>query len=110
MRGNCSMKKILAALAVTVTLVPFGAAAEERTGDAALGALAGAVVLGPIGLVADAAVGYTAGPSVPSRTFRQTARKGKRQPIRSNPALLPGRACRAARAIEDARLEPLKSA
>jgi hypothetical protein len=60
------MKKILAALAVAVTLMPFGAAAGERTGDAALGALAGAVVLGPIGLVAGAAVGYTAGPSIAS--------------------------------------------
>ena len=60
------MKKVLAALAVAVTLVPFGASAAERTGDAALGALAGAVVLGPIGLVAGAAVGYTAGPSIAS--------------------------------------------
>jgi hypothetical protein len=58
------MKNFLAALAVVVTLVPFGANAAERTGDAALGALAGAVVLGPIGLVAGAAVGYTAGPSI----------------------------------------------
>jgi hypothetical protein len=60
------MKKILAALAIAITFAPFGASAEERTGDAALGALAGAVVLGPIGLVAGAAVGYTAGPSIAS--------------------------------------------
>ena len=58
------MKKTLAILAVATTLVPFSASAGERTGDAALGALAGAVVLGPIGLVAGAAVGYTAGPSI----------------------------------------------
>jgi len=60
------MKKILAALAIAITLAPLGATAQERTGDAALGALAGAVVLGPIGLVAGAAVGYTAGPSIAS--------------------------------------------
>jgi hypothetical protein len=58
------MKKSLAVLAIAMTLVPFAASAEERMGDAALGALAGAVVLGPIGLVAGAAVGYTAGPSI----------------------------------------------
>jgi hypothetical protein len=64
--GGTRMKKILAALAIAITLAPLGASAEERTGDAALGALAGAVVLGPIGLVAGAAVGYTAGPSIAS--------------------------------------------
>ena len=35
--------------------------ADERIGGAAVGALAGAVVLGPIGAVAGAAIGYTAG-------------------------------------------------
>jgi hypothetical protein len=60
------MKQILAAMMMAMVLVPFGASAEERTGDAALGALAGAVVLGPIGLIAGAAVGYTAGPSIAS--------------------------------------------
>jgi hypothetical protein len=58
------MKTILAALVMAVALAPLGASAQERTGDAALGALAGAVVLGPVGLVAGAAVGYTAGPSI----------------------------------------------
>jgi hypothetical protein len=32
--------------------------AQERTADAALGALSGAVVLGPLGAVAGAVVGY----------------------------------------------------
>jgi hypothetical protein len=58
------MKKSLAILTIAMALAPFSASAEERVGDAALGALAGAVVLGPIGLVAGAAVGYTAGPSI----------------------------------------------
>ena len=60
------MKKCLTILALAMTLVPFSASAQERAGDAALGALAGAVVLGPIGLVAGAAIGYTAGPSIAS--------------------------------------------
>lgn len=60
------MKKGIAVLATVLTLVSFGASAGERVGDAALGALAGAVVLGPIGLVAGAAVGYTAGPAIAS--------------------------------------------
>jgi hypothetical protein len=38
--------------------------AQERAGDAALGALAGAVVAGPFGLVAGGVVGYTAGPGI----------------------------------------------
>ncbi len=43
--------------------------AQERAGDAVLGALSGAVVLGPVGAVAGAVVGYTAGPSI-SRSWR----------------------------------------
>jgi hypothetical protein len=44
-------------------LVP-AALATERRGDAALGAVSGAVVFGPIGALAGAVVGYTAGPSI----------------------------------------------
>lgn len=58
------MKKIFAALAVVAALVPATAFAQERVGDAALGALSGAVVLGPIGAVAGAVVGFTAGPNI----------------------------------------------
>ena len=57
------MKKSLAILTIAM-LMPSVASAGERVGDAALGALAGAVVLGPIGLVAGGVVGYTAGPSI----------------------------------------------
>ena len=35
--------------------------AQERAGDAALGALSGAVVLGPVEAVAGAVIGLTAG-------------------------------------------------
>ena len=45
-------------------LMPSAALAEERATDAALGAVSGAVVLGPIGAVAGALVGFTAGPSI----------------------------------------------
>jgi len=38
--------------------------AQERAGAAALGAVSGAVVLGPVGAVAGAVIGYTAGPSI----------------------------------------------
>jgi hypothetical protein len=53
--------------AVVVALATAFAApahAAERVGPAALGALSGAVVLGPVGLVAGAVIGYTAGPEI----------------------------------------------
>src|SRR3954451_464579 len=58
------MKRIIAAAAMAVALAPVGVLAQHRAGDAALGALSGAVVLGPIGAVAGAVVGYTAGPAI----------------------------------------------
>ncbi len=58
------MKKILACVVMAVCVAPFNAQAGERVGDAALGALSGAVVLGPVGAVAGAAVGFTAGPAI----------------------------------------------
>ncbi len=65
------MKKILAAavLAGIAALAPGAAGAQERAGDAAMGAVSGAVVLGPVGAVAGAVVGYTAGPSI-ARAWR----------------------------------------
>jgi len=57
------MRKILT-LAVMAVSFPLGVLAQERGGDAALGALSGAVVLGPVGAVAGAVVGYAAGPSI----------------------------------------------
>jgi hypothetical protein len=59
------MKKTLAIAALALPLISSQARADEhRGGDAALGALSGAVVFGPIGAIAGAAVGYTAGPSI----------------------------------------------
>jgi predicted lipid-binding transport protein (Tim44 family) len=60
------MKKTMAGVALSLALMSSSAMAQERAGDAALGALSGAVVLGPIGAVAGAVIGYTAGPSISS--------------------------------------------
>jgi hypothetical protein len=82
------MKKTMAIAALAVLLVPSATMAQERGGDAALGALSGAVVLGPVGAVAGAIVGYTAGPSIArSWGFRRSgtarhARKSARQETR----------------------------
>jgi hypothetical protein len=58
------MNKTIAGVALALALMTSMAMAEERPGDAALGAVSGAVVLGPIGAVAGAVIGWTAGPSI----------------------------------------------
>jgi hypothetical protein len=63
--------------ALLLVLVPSSAFAQ-RAGDAALGAVAGAVVLGPVGAVAGAFVGYTAGPSI-SRSWGLEGSRSSRQ-------------------------------
>ena len=67
-------KRTIAVAAVALSLVPMAAMAQERAGDAALGAVSGAVVLGPVGAVAGALIGYTAGPSI----SRSWGRRGSR--------------------------------
>ena len=57
------IKAAYAIAALLLVLVPSSVRAQ-RAGDTALGALAGAVVLGPVGAVAGAFVGDTAGPSI----------------------------------------------
>jgi hypothetical protein len=82
------MKKTIAMAALTLSLVPSATMAQHRGGDAALGALSGAVVFGPVGALAGAVVGYTAGPSIArSWGFRRSdatrhARKSAPQPTR----------------------------
>ncbi|WP_413658691.1 DNA-directed RNA polymerase subunit N [Nitrobacter sp.] len=56
--------KVVAAVALALPLLSSATVAQERAGDAALGALSGAVVLGPVGALAGAVVGYAAGPSI----------------------------------------------
>jgi hypothetical protein len=74
------MKKLFVATVITLAFAPSAVLAQERTGDAALGALSGAVLLGPIGAVAGAVVGYTAGPSIAKSwgVRRSEARSGGR--------------------------------
>src|SRR5262249_4619369 len=59
-----SMKKILSVAALVLLAAPSVARAQERAGPAALGAVSGALVLGPVGAVAGAIVGFAAGPSI----------------------------------------------
>jgi hypothetical protein len=58
------MKKLLVAALIAASFISFEARAQERAGSAALGAVSGAVVLGPVGAVAGAFIGYTAGPAI----------------------------------------------
>lgn len=57
------IKAVIAAAVITI-ITTSAASAQHRAGDAALGAVSGAVVLGPIGAVAGAFIGYSAGPSI----------------------------------------------
>jgi hypothetical protein len=59
-----AMKKLFVALVVAGSFVSVEAVAQGRAGDAAIGAVSGAVVLGPVGAVAGAVIGFTAGPSI----------------------------------------------
>ena len=68
------MKPLITAFAIALALAS-PARAEERIGDAALGALSGGLVFGPVGLVAGAVVGFTAGP-----TIKRSWRANRHQP------------------------------
>jgi hypothetical protein len=58
------MKKLLVAAVIAGSLFSYEARAQERAGSAALGAVSGAIVLGPVGAVAGAFIGYAAGPAI----------------------------------------------
>ena len=60
------MKSVLGIgiVVAALTLSSFSALAQRRVGNAAMGALAGAVVAGPVGLIAGGAIGYTAGENI----------------------------------------------
>jgi hypothetical protein len=87
------MEKLLVAALIAASFVSFEAKAQGRAGDAALGAVSGAVVLGPVGAVAGAFIGYTAGPSI-ARSWglrrsashsRDVSRPGDRRTAQSAP-------------------------
>ena len=97
------MKWKIAFSIVALTLASQASADEHRGGDAALGALSGAVVLGPIGAVAGAVVGYTAGPSIArawgfrrGSTAHQRARPARHEaqvaPAQATPQVTPAAA------------------
>jgi hypothetical protein len=80
------MKNIIAVAGIVLALASSSAHAQERAGSAAIGAVSGAVVLGPIGAVAGAVIGFTAGPAI-ARSWsgqrhepRPRARVAKRPP------------------------------
>jgi hypothetical protein len=75
------MKNTLAIAAVALSLMSSVAMAGERPADAALGAVSGAVVFGPIGAVAGAVVGYTAGPSISHSWRRSNNARHARRPV-----------------------------
>jgi hypothetical protein len=61
-----AMKNIFAAVTIitAIAVTPTVVGAQERLGDGAMGAAAGALVFGPVGAVAGGLVGYTAGPDI----------------------------------------------
>ncbi|WP_247836216.1 DNA-directed RNA polymerase subunit N [Bradyrhizobium sp. 200] len=104
------MIKACTTAAMLLLLAP-SAALAQRAGNTALGAVAGAVVLGPVGAVAGAFVGYTAGSSISrswglegsrsSRHRRQSSRdsvRGARAEAASPAANSAGQAERSSRA------------
>jgi len=72
------MKKNIIAIVTAICLLPSTVLADERVGDAALGAVSGAVVLGPIGALAGAAIGFTAGPAI-ARSWGLRRSESRRQ-------------------------------
>lgn len=58
------MRVLLAVVVIAGLLISLKASAQERAGSAALGAVSGAIVLGPVGAVAGAFIGYSAGPAI----------------------------------------------
>lgn len=57
-------KLLVAVLALGMSLVGAEAYADNRAVDGVLGAGAGALVFGPVGLVAGGVIGFAAGPSI----------------------------------------------
>jgi hypothetical protein len=107
------MTKTLTAAALILLLAPSAALAQHRAGDAALGAVSGAVVLGPIGAIAGAFIGYSAGPAIArswgidrSGGSARHRRQASKERVRGARAEVTGGGTRpaAARVEKDARL------
>ena len=85
------MIKAILGAAVILVIATSAASAQNRAGDAALGAVSGAIVLGPVGAVAGAFIGYSAGPSIArswgidrSRSSRQRRQASNNQASSDN--------------------------
>lgn len=95
------MKRIFIAAAIALCFAPISAQANERMGGVAAGALAGAIVLGPVGAIVGAAVGYGAGSVIahrnaaveptpaPANPRREAARQPIAEPANPKPVPLP---------------------
>src|ERR1700726_3180779 len=79
------MKRALVAAMIAGSFFSFEASAQERAGSAALGAVSGAVVLGPVGAVAGALIGYTAGPAIAHSWSGGRSRSRARRVTQSDP-------------------------
>lgn len=94
------MRTSILAAVLAASLVPAMAEAQERTGDAALGALSGAVVLGPVGALAGAVIGYTQGPEI-SRAWglRSSSSQRRSKSARRTDGAAPRQVARADRTV-----------
>jgi hypothetical protein len=113
------MKKQAVIVAFVMT-ISTAAVAGERATSAALGAVSGAVVLGPVGAVAGAFIGYTAGPSMSrawgvrgrSASSRQPRRTASNEPVayRESQAAMsaPARPAAAKPAAKPPAVQPLE--
>jgi outer membrane lipoprotein SlyB len=81
------MKRALVAVVIAGSLFSFEASAQERAGSAALGAVAGAIMLGPIGAVAGAFIGYSAASRVTHS--REVGRSASRSQVRREAQAVP---------------------
>ena len=70
------MKRFWIVCVAALALLPMAAGAQERAGNTVLGALAGAVVFGPVGAVAGA--GYTAKHGIARAWGLRRSRSGRR--------------------------------
>src|SRR5947209_20306971 len=87
-----TMTKALTAAAMILLFATSAASAQHRAGDAALGAVSGAVVLGPIGAVAGAFIGYSAGPSIARSWGLDRSRAARQRRQASNESIRGARA------------------
>jgi membrane protein DedA with SNARE-associated domain len=71
------MMKLVAVTALGIALASGAASAQDRAVNTGLGAVAGALVAGPVGAVAGGAIGYGAGHQI-SRGLGLSGRKSHR--------------------------------